>query len=202
MLLILFIQSEDAIFPEKTFSNQCEQTSRHTHICSYIDQKKTLKGTPPFLCSEFSGVHCTNPTCCRYILQSRHKHCKSTHFFKFLLLKILKDCDNLMSLGTRSHIFGPRNEMDSVPCLTEFILRLCNMSFRRKLCGRETGTNISLKIGGENHARLCKFLLQAVVYFYDKLIRSCFFLIVPKMLKICLYMLFLEPFHVYDLFCY
>ena len=171
----------------------------HTFVHTLI--KETLKGTPPFLCSEFSGVHCINPTCCRYILQSRHGHCKGTHFLIFLL-KMLKDCDNLISLGTRSHIFGPRNEMDSVPCLTEFTLCLCNMSFQRKLCGRETDTNISFKIGGENHARLCKFLLQAVVYFYDKLIRSCFFLIVPKMLKICLYMLFLEPFHVYDLFCY
>ena len=113
----------------------------------------------------------------------------------FFFLNILKDCDNVISLVTR-------NEMDSVPCMTRFTLRLCNVSFRLKLCGRETGTNISFKIGGENHATLCKFLLQVVVYFYDKLIRSFFFLIVPKMLKICLYMLFLEPFHVYDLFCY
>ena len=52
-----------------------------------------------------------------------------------------------MSLGTRSHIFDSRNEMDSVPCLTEFTLRLCNVSFRRKLYERETGTNISFKIG-------------------------------------------------------
>ena len=46
----------------------------------------------------------------------------------------------------------------------------------------------------ENHARLCKFLLQAFVRFYDVLIRSCPFLIVPEMLKVCLYMFFLEPF--------
>ena len=136
-------------FPKKIFQiNVNKLAGTHTFV-RILTKKKTLKGTPPFLCSEFSGVHCTNPTCCRYILQSRHKHCKSTHFFKFLLLKILKDCDNLMSLGTRSHIFGPRNEMDSVPCLTEFILRLCNVSFWRKLYGREMGTNISYKMGGE-----------------------------------------------------
>ena len=34
--------------------------------------------------------------------------------FLIFLLKILKDCDNVMLLGTRSHIFGSRNEMDSV----------------------------------------------------------------------------------------
>ena len=76
-------------------------------------------------------------------------YCKGTHFLIFLL-KMLKDCDNLISLGTRSHIFGPRNETDSVPCLTEFTLRLCNVSFRRKLYRRETGTNISFKMSGEN----------------------------------------------------
>ena len=116
--------------------------------------KETLKRTPPFLCCEFSCVHCINPTFCMYILQSRHGHCKGSYFFIFLL-KILKDCDNLISLGTRSHIFGPRNEMDSVPCLTEFTLRLCNVSFQRKLYERETGTNISFKMSGE---KPCKTL--------------------------------------------
>ena len=53
---------------------------------------------------------------CIYILQNLHKHRKDTCF--------------LMSLGTRSHIFGPINEMGSVPYLTEFTLRLCNVSFR------------------------------------------------------------------------
>ena len=43
-------------------------------------------------------------------------------------------------MGTRSHISGPRNEMGSVPCLTECTLRL--FAFRQKLYGRETGTNI------------------------------------------------------------
>ena len=59
-----------------------------------------------------------------------------------------------------------------------------------------------LKWVEKNHARLCKFLLQAFVRFYDVLIRSCLFLIVPEMLKICLYILFLKSFHVYDLFYY
>ena len=66
---------------------------------------------------------------CIYVLQSLHKHRKDTYFLIFLL-KILKYCNNLMSMGTRSHIFGPINEMGSVPCLTEFTLRLCNVSFR------------------------------------------------------------------------
>ena len=92
-------------------------TNWQTHIFFHTFIKETLKGTPPFLCYEFSGVYC--PTCCRYILQSRHGHCKDTHFLIFLL-KILKDCDNLILLGTRSHIFGPRNKMDSVACLTEW----------------------------------------------------------------------------------
>ena len=90
--------------------------------------KETLKGTLPFLCSEFSGVHCISPTYYRYILQSRNGVYKGTHFLIFLL-KIFKDCDNLISMGRRSHIFCPRNEMDSVPCLTEFPLHLCNVSF-------------------------------------------------------------------------
>ena len=68
------------------------------------------------------------------------------------LLKILKDCDNLISLGTRSHIFGPRNEMDSLP---EFTVCLCNVSFGGKLYGHEMGTNISFKMGGE---KPCKFV--------------------------------------------
>ena len=96
------------------------QTFVHTLI------KKTFKGTPPFLCSEFSGVHSINSTCCRYILQTLHGHCKGTHFL-ILLLKILKECDNLMSLSTRSCIFGARNEMDYVSCLMKFTLRLCNV---------------------------------------------------------------------------
>ena len=93
------------------FSNQCEQAGRHTHTFVHTFIKAPLQRIHPFLCSEFSGVHCINPTCCRYILQSRHGHCKGTHFLIFLL-KMLKDCDNLILLGTRSHIFDPRNETD------------------------------------------------------------------------------------------
>ena len=120
----------------------------NTHTFVHTLTKEILKGTPPFLCGELSGVQSINPACCRYILQSLYVHCKSTHFLIFLL-KILKNCDNLMLLGTRSHTFGPRNEIDTASCLTEFTLRLCNASFRRKLYGRETGTNISFKMNGE-----------------------------------------------------
>ena len=137
-----------------THTHTHPHTHTHTHTFVHTFIKAPLLGTPPFLYSEFSGVHCINPTCYRYILQSRHGHCKGTLFLIFLL-KILKDCDNLISLGTRYHIFGPRNETDSVPCLMKFTFRLCNVSFQRKLYGHETGTNISFKMGGEN---LCKTL--------------------------------------------
>ena len=46
------------------------------------------------------------------------------------------------------------------------------------------------------------FYCKLFVRFYDVLIASCLFLVVPEMLEIYLYMLFLEPFHVYDLFYY
>ena len=124
------------------------------HTFVHILIKETLKGTLLLLCSEFSGVHCINPTCCRYFLQSQHRHCKGTHFLIFLL-KILKDCDNLILLGTRSHIFGPRNEINSVPCLIKFTLCLCNESFQQKWYGHKMGTNISFKMGGE---KPCKTL--------------------------------------------
>ena len=88
------------------------------------------------------------------MLESRQGHCKSTHFLTFLL-KILKDCDNSKPLITRSHTFGPRNEMDSVPGPTEFTLHFCNVSFRLKLYGRETGTNVPFRVGGE---KPCKTL--------------------------------------------
>ena len=106
------------------FSNQCEQAGRHW-------------------CSLYKF----------YMLQIYFTELTRTlqkHPFLIFLLKMHKDCDNLISLGTRSHIFGSRNETDSVPCLTEFTLSLFNVSFRRKLYGRETCTNISFKMGGEN----------------------------------------------------
>ena len=58
-----------------------------------------------------------------------------------------------MSLAIRSNIFGPINEMDSVPCLTEFARRLYNVSFQGKLYERETGRNISFKMGGEKPSK-------------------------------------------------
>ena len=59
-----------------------------------------------------------------------------------------------------------------------------------------------LKWVEKTHGKLCKFPLQAFVCSYDVLIRSCLFLVAPEMLKICLYMLILNPFNVYDLFYY
>ena len=77
-----------------------------------------------------------------------------------------------MSLGTRSHIFAPGNEIGSVPYLMEFTLRHCNVPFH-------------LKWAEKDHSMLCKFLQQDFVCFYDILIRSCLFQKVPEMLKIC-----------------
>ena len=37
----------------------------------------------PFLLKIDPGVPCINPTCYRYILQSRHGHCKGIHFLIF-----------------------------------------------------------------------------------------------------------------------
>ena len=102
------VTEQEMNLSQKNFSNQCEQTGRHTHMFHTSIKKKTLKGTPTFLCNEFSGVQFISSTCCRYILQSRHANCKGTHILIFYL-KILRDCDNLISLGTRSHIFGLRN---------------------------------------------------------------------------------------------
>ena len=123
----------------------------HTLVNRLI--KETLREKPPFLCSEFSGVHCINPTCCRYILQSGHGHYKCTHFLIFLL-KILKDCDNLISLGTRNEI--------------EFTLCPCNMSIRRKLYRREAGTNISFKMGGEKPCKKNPFKKGRDYAFYKR----------------------------------
>ena len=99
--------------------------------------KKKLKGTSPFHSSEFSGAHCINPTYCRYILQSQHEHCKGYR----------------IPLGTGSYIIGQKDEMNSVPCLKEFTIRLCNVSFQQKLYGREMGPNISFKIDGEKRCK-------------------------------------------------
>ena len=69
--------------------------------------------------------------------------------------------------------------------------------FSKNSMGIRWGQIYDLKWVEKNHARLCKFLLQAFVHFYDVLIQSYLFLIIREMLKICLYMLFLEPFHVW-----
>lgn len=66
---------------------------------------------------------------------------------------------------------------------------------------RDRGISISFK-KGEDHSRLGKFSIAIFFCFYNVLIRSCLFLIIPEILKICLYMLLFEPFHVYGLFNY
>ena len=48
-----------------------------------------------------------NPTCPRYILHILHGHPSWTNLL-ILNLKPLRDSDSFISLGTKSHIFGPR----------------------------------------------------------------------------------------------
>ena len=84
--------SKKSIFPEiisQIKVNKVADTNTFVHT---LIKEETLKGMPPCLCSEFFGVHCINPTCCGYILQSWHGQCKGTHFLIFLL-KTPKDCD-------------------------------------------------------------------------------------------------------------
>ena len=45
------------------------------------------------------------------------------------------------------------------------------------------------------------FYCMLFLRFYDVFIRSCLFLIVPEMVKICVYTLILEPLYVNNLFC-
>ena len=92
----------------ENFSNKYEQI-RDTYTFVHTLIKKALKEATLFLCREFSGVFSVNTTRCRFILRIVQGHCKYTHFQLFLL-EILKDSDNLRSLGVRSHIFGPRNK--------------------------------------------------------------------------------------------
>ena len=126
-----------------SWNNVNRLADKHTFARTLI--KETLKVTPPFMCSEFSVVHCINPTYCRNILKSWYGHCKGTQFLIFLL-KILKDCDNFISLGTRSHILAPRNKMDSVPCLTEFTFVMCHFG-ENYMGARWVQINISFKMG-------------------------------------------------------
>ena len=147
-------------------------------------------------------------------------------------------------MDTRSPMFGPTNEMDSMACLTKFIVCLSmhyfwegyidmrweltytsqKMKFSIKgfcsNCDQIRGflqiwshllkkslmenfifcAVVSFKMGGEWHMRLKIFIASFFSSFFSVLIRSCYFLIVPRILMICL--LFLEPFHVCNLFCY
>ena len=77
-----------------------------------------------------------------------HEHCKDSHIL-IILLRIHKDSFNLMSLDTRSHIFGPRNKIDSLSCLTKFTLHICNVSIDKGYMDMRRGTNISFKMGEE-----------------------------------------------------
>ena len=71
----------DAIFPERILQINVNKQA-DTHICSHIDPRNTQMNVSIPVQWNF---WCSNPTCCRYILLSRHGHCKSTHFLIFLL---------------------------------------------------------------------------------------------------------------------
>ena len=66
-----------------------------------------------------------NPTCQSYIFHILQGHHSGTHLL-ILNLKALRDSGSFISLGAKSHIFGPRQITDSVPCQTEFTLLLLN----------------------------------------------------------------------------
>ena len=71
------------------------------------------------------------PKICLYIL---HGHSSGTHLL-ILNLKALEESDSLISLGTISHIFGPRSNTDSVTCQKEFALILLNELLLRRSYG-------------------------------------------------------------------
>ena len=54
-----------------------------------------------------------------------HGHPSGTQLL-ILNLKAFRDSDSFISFGTKSHIFGPREKPNSVPCQTEFTLILLN----------------------------------------------------------------------------
>ena len=131
----------------KNSSNKCEQTGRHPHLFTHWSKKHSNERLhscavkflvfKPYLLQ----IYFTKPT------RTLQKH----PFFNFSFIKILKDCHYLISLGTRSHIFDPRNETDFVPCLTEFTLHLCNVChFGENCMGR--AQIYHLKWVEKNHA--------------------------------------------------
>ena len=129
-------EQEKQFFPKEFLRSMWTSWQTHTHLFTHWPKKYSKERLIPvqwvFYCSLYKS----------YMLQIyfiKPTRTLQRHPFLIFLLKILKDCDNLISLGTRSQMFGPRNEMDSVPCLTEFTLCFCNVSFRWKLYGAWDG---------------------------------------------------------------
>ena len=74
-------------------------------------------------------------------------HLKSNQFFIFNLKAwMLSGC--FIAAGTKSHIFGPKNDSDWVPWYTEWTWRFSKASFLRTLYQLVFYTNVSLKISG------------------------------------------------------
>ena len=87
-----------------------------------------------------------------------------------LNLKALRDTDSFISLGTKSHIFGPRQDTDSVPCQTEFALLLLKELLLRRSYGLILGGKVrSFIISGAALFLTLNISIQLLelVYSYD-----------------------------------
>ena len=79
------------------------------------------------------------------VLHNLDVHSKCIQFFIINLREAWRyDCFN--STGTKSHIFGPKNNNDAVSCYTECIWCLSKVPFLRRLYELVLDKNVSLRI--------------------------------------------------------
>ena len=121
-------------------------------------------------------------TCCMKVLHNLHEHSNFTQFFIFNLKKSrLFDCFN--STGTKSHIFGHKNDNDSVPWYTECTWRFSEVSFLRRLYEFVLDKNVSLRISGDKPRWILNFSVPKLPRFCNAFKQSCLYLAVLEMLK-------------------
>ena len=107
----------------------------------------------------------TNPTCLRYILHILHEYLSETNL-SILNSKALRISECFISLGTKSHIFRPRQGNDSVPWQPEYSLLLLIELLLRRSYRLILGTKSSFTVSGatlvltlsSSVARACIFL--------------------------------------------
>ena len=106
-----FVTEQDMqSFPKEFLKSMRTNWQTHTH--THWSKKHSKENSIPVLWVFWYSLYKS------YMLQIYFTKPTGTlqrHPFLIFLLKILKDCDNLILLGTRSHIFGPRNKMNYVP---------------------------------------------------------------------------------------